>query len=1041
MKRASGWLIAVVLGSSSPAGAQVTPAPEVPDQFIPVNTTLGVDQPANQFYNGSIFQAIRQANAATAAPLVDYASVRFSASLINQSIILTDPIPAIDLSKLTTSTPRVDLDATAIPAFVIRTAADVPADFVLLRVMNGRADLVDLDIASGKLDAQGNRVPLRVIVDQDATLGFRYTRDFTLTEHISGAGGVRIETDQVVTFNGDNTYTGGTHVVKGTLRGRAASLPGDFTLDKDGVLDFRITDTTQIPTYAGNVSGAGKLMKSGVGTLLLSGGTATHTGGTEITTGTLQATPISLTGNVAVSQGAQLWLMPAVGTPFAGAISGRGSVRKSGDQDLQLTGLNSFSGGLFIQNGSVRATTANIPGNVTLEAVTPPTPTARLFFDQDFDGTHVGTSAGSGVLIKQGSGRVLRQGTTNVSLVQVLGGSLAGDTLALGNSIEITNAGAIAEFSLADVQTYVGSISGPGDLWKTGSGTLVLAASPLHTGQTVVNAGTLQLQADLTNTSLVRVDPGARLANVSGAISSGRLVNQGRVAPGGSTTSFSVGGNATMAAGSVLEVNLDSGGNASALVVGGTATLDAPSYELNISPGDYSAPTQYSVIVATSIAIAPGSSAGSTFDDLAFITVTAPPTVIAAPGVAQVVFSLQEDFSNIPAYGTTPNQVATGAALEQVTNSGSADARAIRNGLVPLKVGQVPGVLDMMAGETLAGFTNSRIANARNFADTLLRRLYTSSWELTRPPTVASVASSEPPAVSAPRARGGSGVWLVPFGLFSDNDGHGNASDMETDTYGVTGGYDYRLPAGLRLPHSDNYRFGLAVGYTHHSLENTSGFMTGTGNTAQTALYGGYRSQHFHAGLAGRFAWTSMQSDRNIVFSDVDRNAVADFDGLEWGALTEVGGHFGDPKRALFHPSARFQYIHTTQDAFQETGAGDLDLSVPALDYDSFLLTLGARVSRVFTLKGEFGIEPELRGGWTIDFGDLERQVPATFYVVPGAVPFVTTGAQPDMNSGSVGIGYVMTVGDVPLLSTHYDFEFGESFTRQVITAGLYFRW
>jgi fibronectin-binding autotransporter adhesin len=920
----------------------------------------------------------------------------------------------------------------------------VPADFVLLRVMNGRADLVNLDIASGKLDAQGSRVPLRVIVDQSATLGFRYNRDFTLADDITGAGAVRIESDQVITFSGQNDYTGGTRIVKGTLRGRAASLPGDFTVDKDGVLDFRITDTTQVPTYAGNISGEGKLMKSGAGALLLSGGTATHTGGTEITTGTLQATPVSLTGNVAVSQGAQFWLLPTAGTPFAGAISGRGSVRKSGTQELQLTGLNNFSGGLFIQNGDVRATTANIPGNVTLEAVVAPDPPARLFFDQDVDGLHVGTISGTGSLVKQGTGRVVRQGTTNVSLVQVLGGSLAGDTAALGNAIEITNAGAIAEFSLADIQTYVGTISGPGDLWKTGSGTLVLAADSQHTGQTVVNAGTLQLQADLANSTLVRVDPGARLANVSGSIPNGRLVNQGRVAPGASTTSFSVSGNATMAAGSVLEVDLDAAGNASALVVGGTATLDAPSYALNISPGDYSAPTQYSVIVATNIAIAPGSSAGSTFDDLAFITVTSPPSVIASPGVAQVVFSLQEDFSNIPAYGTTPNQVATGVALGQVTNSGSADARTIRDGLVPLRVGQVPAVLDMMAGETLAAFTNSRIANARNFADTLLRRLHTSGWELTRPPTVSnvsSVASNELPAVGAARARGGSGVWLVPFGVFSNNEGNGNASDMESDTYGVTGGFDYRLPAGLRLPHSDNYRFGLAVGYTHHSLENTTGFMTGTGNTAQTALYGGYRSQHFHAGLAGRFAWTSMQSDRRIVFSDIDRNAMADFDGLEWGALTEVGGHFGDPKRALFHPTARFQYIRTTQDAFQETGAGDLDLSVPSLDYDSFLLTLGARVSRVFTLKGEFGIEPELRGGWTIDFGDLERQVPATFYVVPGAVPFVTTGAQPDMNSGSVGIGYLMTVGDVPLLSTHYDFEFGESFTRQVITAGLYFRW
>lgn len=1023
-----------------PVHAQQTPAPEVPDQVITIERTLGVDQPTNPSYVGSIFWAVRQANAAVVPANVDYVALQISPTLFDLSIILSDPIPAIDPSMLTSTDPRVDIDATGAPVFLIRTAEDVPDDFVLLHVMSGRADLVDLNIASGKLDAQGDRVPLRMIVDQDAVLGFRYTRDFALDENITGAGGIRIEADadRVITFAGTNDYTGGTQVVKGTLRGNTASLPGQFTVEKDAALDFLITDTTQTANFAGSIDGEGRLIKSGPGTLLLSGGGGTHTGGTTISRGALRATPGNLTGDVAVGNGAQLWLEPAPmsTTPFAGVISGAGSVRKSGGGEVVLSGANTFTGGLFVEDGAVRGTTASIPGNVTLEApVAPDTTDQLVIFDQATDGTHTGTITGTGFLFKAGTGRVFRQGTTSVTRTEIVAGTLAGDTAALGNAI-VVNSGAIAEFSLANTQTFSGSLSGPGAASKTGPGTLVLASNALHGGQTVVHAGTLQLNANLSNSSLVRVDPGARLANVSGAIPVGGLQNQGRVAPGAATTVFAVAGNATLSPGSVLEIGLDDAGNASLLAVGGAATLDAPSYELTIASGDYSVPTQYTVVTAG--AIAPGSTPGNTVDDLAFITVSAPPSFAGT----SVVFTLQEDFSDVAAYGTTPNQVATGAALQQVTNSGTADSRTIRNGLVPLRVDQVPAVLDMMAGETLAGFTNSRVANARNFDDTILRRLHTSDWELTRPPTVglagAPVALA---AVGAPRSRGSAGAWLVPFGLFGDNDGNGNASDMDTDTYGVSGGLDYRLPAGLRLPHSQNYRIGVALGYTHHSLENASGFMSGTGNTAQTALYGGYRSEHLHVGVGGRFAWTSMQTDRTIAFSDVDRNAWAAFEGLEWGALAEVGGHFGDPKRALFHPAVRFEYIHTTQDAFQETGAGDLDLSVPALAYDSLLLTLGGRISRVFTLKGEFGIEPELRGGFTIDFGDLERDVPATFYAVPGATPFVTTGAQPDMYSGTIGIGYLMMMGDTPLLSTHYDFQVGGSFTRQVITAGLYFRW
>jgi len=285
------------------------------------------------------------------------------------------------------------------------------------------------------------------------------------------------------------------------------------------------------------------------------------------------------------------------------------------------------------------------------------------------------------------------------------------------------------------------------------------------------------------------------------------------------------------------------------------------------------------------------------------------------------------------------------------------------------------------------------------------------------------------------------GAWLEPFGLFSDNQGRGNASDIDTNAYGVTGGVDYRLPERLRFRNSEYWRFGGVIGYTRHDLQNSTGFMGGTANTVQTALYGGYRSPRFHAGLAGRFAWSGMQTDRHIVFTSVDRHALGSFDGTEYGALVEVGGHFGEKRRAQVHPIARFQYLRTSQSAFQEIGAGDLSLAVPDLSFDSLLLTLGARVSRVFTLQGEFGIEPELRAAWTVDYGDRGRHVPAAFYNVPGATRFVTDGTEPDRNSATIGLGYVMMVGDTPLLSTHYDVQLGEYHTTHVLSIGLYLRW
>lgn len=1028
---ARGGLAALLAAGA--ASAQQASAP-VPDQVIFITTDLGQDDPNSSFFPGSIFDGIESANALTNQSNIDYVSLTVSESLLNLSILLEDPLPAIDLARSPSATtdPRVDIDGSIAPAFVLTTADDVPTDFVLLHVMAGRADLVDLDIRSGLVDIDGDPVALTVQVDPNATLGFRYEEDFGFDENIIGGGGVIIQSQGVITFSGTNNYTGGTQVISGALRGNTASLRGDFTLDESTRLDFQIDDTNLIHLFAGNVDGKGRLVKSGLGTLSIAGGAATHTGGTEVALGTLQVTPDTLTGAVDVANSAQLWIMQEASTDFAGVISGAGSVRKSGTMPLVLTGANTFGGGLFVADGDVRGTTASVPGNISLEAAVPPSPTSRMIFDQDFAGTHTGTVSGTGVLRKEGTGRVLRQGLTAVDLTQIAAGTLAGDTVALGSTIEVAAAGATAEFLVNDVQSFGGSLSGPGDVTKTGAGTLVLSSDALHMGQTVVASGVLQLDADLTSSTLVRVDAGGRLTNTVGMIGVGDLQNFGRVAPGGTAT-LSVGGNATLAAGSVLELSVDDAGNSSRLAVSGTASLAAPSYELDLASGDYSAPVAFTVVSAGAIAL--GSMPGQALDDLAFVNVVSAPAFVGNT----VQLSIQEDFTNLGALGTTPNQVSTAIALEQVTNSGSADARVIRDGLVPLRTSQAPAVLDMMAGETLSAFTNSRVANALYFADAISRRLHASNWELTRPPALAP--GQRPPPVSAPRTRGGPGGWIEPFGIFSDNQGRGNASDIDTNAFGVSGGLDYRLPQRLRLSHSEYWRFGLAAGYTRHSLENGTGFMTGSGNTVQTALYAGYRSPRFHAGAAGRFAWSGMESDRRIAFTTVDRHAYGSFDGMEWGALVEAGGHFGDRRRAQVHPFARFQYLRTTQDAFNEVGAGDLSLAVPELSYDSLLLTLGARVSRVFTLKGEFGIEPELRAAWTIDYGDRGRHVPAAFYNVPGATPFVTAGTEPDRNGVAVGLGYVMRIGDLPLLSTHYDVQFGEYHTTHVLSAGILLRW
>ncbi|MCH2187576.1 autotransporter domain-containing protein, partial [Myxococcota bacterium] len=915
--------VGIILGLSLILAGRVF-GQELPavDRSIPIFNTTGISEAPQPEIPGSIFAAIDDANDLSQISNVDYIIMTVDESLINLSIVLEDQLPAIDLDTSTNPDARVDLQGE--PAFILTTAEDVDENFILLRVKQGRADLVDIDIQSGRLNDDGAPVALSVQVDADAKLGFRYAEDFTFDENLTGDGSVIIDTDQVVTFSGTNSYLGGTLISRGTLRGNSLSLQGDFDLAEDTQLEFDVDGATTRRSFSGNLNGQGKFIKIGTGELALSGGVAAHTGGTEISLGTLEASPDSLLGDVVIQQGAEFRIVQSGAQPFVGNISGSGRVTKTGNNPLTLGGDNSFSGGLTIEEGDVEGSTFAIPDNVTLTAALAPSPTSRIIFDQDFDGTHTGIIQGTGVLRKEGSGRVLLLGSTAVSSTEIVAGTLAGEPSALGDTLTVL-AGADVEFTVTNDQSFNGTLSGAGNLLKTGTGTLTLQSSANHSGSTAISSGELQLAGNLPNTSAVSVDSGARLVNSGGRVGGDlNVATGGRVAIGDVFSRFDVGGDANLQNGSTVEVAIDALGNASLLDVAGTANLQSPVYELDLVAGDYS-----DTVVATLLTagvLPQTANLGQTLDDLAFIDVTQEPTRV----LNTVQIQIKENFNNLPALAKTPNQEATAVALEQVTNSASPDARTIRDALSPLRTNQVPLVLDMMAGETLTAFTNLRLNNARLFGNMISRRLSASNWELERPPARAPPDVKRPQDSNPTLARGGPGVWIEPFGIFGNNQGDGQATDIDSQSYGLSGGIDYRVPQRTPEGHAQRWRFGLALGYTRQTLKNGIGYMSGQGNTIQTAVYAGYRSPRFHLGAAGRFAWSGLSTQRRIEFTSLSREAVAQFDGLEWGGLVDLGGHFGNRRSVRLHPFARLQYVRTQQNSIQESGAGDLSLSAPS---------------------------------------------------------------------------------------------------------------
>ncbi len=441
-------------------------------------------------------------------------------------------------------------------------------------VLNGTLVITDnsqLGAAGNAVVASGGTVLLRggiTIAGRTITPGY-------------GAGGSTNTNGALASDTGNDTWAGpvtvGSSAQIGAAAGTTLTLSGPVSGSGSlGVLS--IGDTF----ISGTVTSAA-IYKADGGTLTLSGNNAS---GGNLTVGQgiviLQGgNAVADTGTVSIAQGATLRLaanetigalsdygntgaavdlgsydLTLSGGTFSGNIGGTGRVFMEGTGTLSLSGNNTFSGGLYVDSGTLYITSdaglgaANNPvvlrgGSLQIYGSTAPSLTHALTFStpdvslnvyngtftlgQPLTNTGSLTKLGAGTLVLNGTnsyggGTVLSAGTLSVSSDASLGAtgggvSLQSGTLQItGNTFHsttrpVTSGTGYSGFDIADpTNTFtLGAITGSaGGITKLGAGTLVMA------GQTTLstanaNVGTLRLGASnvFTANSSLSVATGA----------------------------------------------------------------------------------------------------------------------------------------------------------------------------------------------------------------------------------------------------------------------------------------------------------------------------------------------------------------------------------------------------------------------------------------------------------------------------------------------------------------------------------------------------
>ena len=438
------------------------------------------------------------------------------------------------------------------------------------------------------------------IIDTNGDNGYPYA---TISQAIAGSGGLTKAGSGTLTLTATNTYSGGTTITGGALQigngGTTGSIVGNITGS-----GFVIFDRSDVYIYSGVISGGGGMTQTGTGTLILTGN-STYSGNTTISgginsPGTLQIGAGGTSGSVAskIVDNGYLLFDRSDAYAYANVISGFGSVAQIGTGTLILSGINTYTGGTTVSNGtlsiSADSNLGDTAGGISLNGGT-----LQFGASVNIASTRaitLGTSGGT--IDTNGLNATVSQGITGAGgLVKVGAGTLtlsgnntyAGSTTISSGALQIgasSTSGAITGnitdsasllFDRSDAVSYAGVISGTGNVSQVGSGTLTLTGNNTYTGTTTVSSGTLQIGAGSTSGAIAGniADNAALIFNRSDAYTyAGAISGSGSVTQAGSGTltlsgTSSYTGTTTVSAGQLV-VN---GRIASAVTINSGATL------------------------------------------------------------------------------------------------------------------------------------------------------------------------------------------------------------------------------------------------------------------------------------------------------------------------------------------------------------------------------------------------------------------------------------------------------------------------------------
>jgi uncharacterized protein YhjY with autotransporter beta-barrel domain len=244
-------------------------------------------------------------------------------------------------------------------------------------------------------------------------------------------------------------------------------------------------------------------------------------------------------------------------------------------------------------------------------------------------------------------------------------------------------------------------------------------------------------------------------------------------------------------------------------------------------------------------------------------------------------------------------------------------------------------------------------------------------------------------------------------------------SGFDIDFKSITLGFDYQF--------TDELILGIATGYGQSDVDFDSNGGKMENDTQSISAYGSYLlPKDFYVDGVVNYATNDYDNTRTIAYQAFQTSATSDTSGDQYGISLGLGKDFYVDS-LFISPYVRTEYLAVNIDAYTEQGGAGYALNVDKQDISSLTSSVGAQVSRTFSVPWGL-VSPGMRFEWQHQYRDDQRIINGQFVeALPGAGSFAISTESPDRDYFNLEASVDVTLPSGQVAYLRYETRLGQN--------------